>query len=405
MAADQPAPAAEPACPGCVARDRKTAELEARLARLQAIARSGKRQAAPFSKGPPKPQPKTPGRKPGGDYGAHQRRQIPQHIDEALEAPLPPQCPFCSGPVNETGIAQQYQTEIPRKVIVRQFNVHIGQCSCCKKRVQGRHALQTSDALGACASQVGPDAQALAAQLNKEAGLSCGKVSRFFKAAFDLDLSRSGACRTVLRAARRCEPACQAIVRCVRRSPFIVPDETGWRIGGLGAWLHVAVGGGAAAYLVHRQRGCEAAVQLIGADYEGFLTHDGWPPHMRFTLACHQTCLGHLLRRAHELEEAACGKAVHFPRQIQAVLQESLAVRDARDAGLLTGSEAAERGEQLSGRMQQLTWRPQPDADNERFAGHLHLQEQQGTLFPFLRFENVDATNHKAEQAIRPATR
>ena len=168
--------------------------------------------------------------------------------------------------------------KIPRKVIVRQFNVHIGPCACCHKRVQGRHPLQTSDALGACASQVGPDAQALAVQLNKEAGLSHGKVSRFFKAAFELDLSRSGACRVMLRVAERCQGACQAIVRQVRQSPSIVPDETGWKVGGLLAWLHVAV-------------------ELIGADYDGFMTHDGWSPYMQFTNASHQTCLAHLLRR------------------------------------------------------------------------------------------------------------
>jgi transposase len=404
MDADPKTSAAESACPGCVARDRKIAELESRLAKLEALARAGKRQAAPFSKGPPKAEPRTPGRKAGDDYGVHRRRQIPRHIDEVLEAPLPRQCPFCSGSVQEIEIAPQYQTEIPRKVIVRQFNVHVGQCDCCKKRVQGRHALQTSDALGACASQIGPDAQALATQLNKDAGLSWGKVSRFFNAAFELDLSRSGACRTMLRVARRCEPAYHAIVQCVRRSPAIVPDETGWRLGGLPAWLHAAVGDAATAYLVHRRRGYDAAVQLIGPDYEGFLTHDGWAPYMRFILACHQTCLAHLLRRAHELEEAAPGKAVRFPRQIKAVLKESLAVRNARDAGVLTATEAGERGEQFSSRMQELTWRPRANTDNERFAGHLYRQQQQGTLFTFLSFENVDATNYKAEQAIRPAT-
>jgi len=156
-------------------RDRKIAELEARLAKLEALVRSGKRQAAPFSKGAPKSNPKPPGRKGGENYGEHHRRAVPARIDEVLEAPLPERCPFCSGEVLETEVAPQYQTEIPRTVIHRQINVHVGQCTCCKKRVQGRHPLQTSDALGACASQIGPDAQAFAVQLNKDAGLSHGK--------------------------------------------------------------------------------------------------------------------------------------------------------------------------------------------------------------------------------------
>ena len=51
-------------------KDRRIAELEARVAaleaQLEALARGAKRQAAPFSKGPPAAEPRRPGRKPGG---------------------------------------------------------------------------------------------------------------------------------------------------------------------------------------------------------------------------------------------------------------------------------------------------------------------------------------------------
>jgi transposase len=389
-------------CTGCAERDRRIADLEARIARLEALARGAKRQAAPFSKGPPKSDPKPPGRKSGEDYGTHHRRALPSRIDEVLEAPLPEHCPYCSGEVVQTEVTQQYQTEIPRRVINRQFNVCVGECCNCHRRVQGRHPLQTSDALGAAASQIGPDAQALAVQLNKEAGLSHGKVKRFFKAAFDLEMGRATPCRVMLRAAQRCEAVYKVIVRRVQQSPFIVPDETGWRIGGVLAWLHVAVGIDATAYLVHLQRGYEAMVELIGEDYEGFLTHDGWSPYMRFIYAIHQACLGHLLRRSHELEESAIGGAVHFPRRVKAILKDALAVRDQRDVGELTMQQAIEKAKVLTRQMIELTCRPRTNAENERFAKHLwNLQE---SLFTFLEFEDVDATNHKAEQAIRPAT-
>jgi transposase len=390
-----------PGCAGCIERDRRIADLEARIAKLEALVRGTKRQAAPFSKGSPKSDPKRPGRKSGENYGTHHRRALPPRIDEVLEAPLPQQCP-CGGVVIETEVVQQYQTEIPREVIYRQINVHVGKCCKCRGRVQGRHPLQTSDALGAAANQIGPDAQALAVQLNKEAGLSHGKVKRVFKAAFNLDMGRATSCRTMLRAAERCEPVYQVIVRRVQQSPFIVPDETGWRIGGVLAWLHVAVGIDATAYLVHFQRGYEAMVELIGADYEGFLTHDGWSPYMQFIHAIHQACLAHLLRRAHELEEAAVGGAVHFPRQVKEILKDALAVRDQRDAGELTMQQAIEQAKVLTQQMIELTCRPRDNAENERFAKHLwNLQD---SLFTFLQFKGVDATNHKAEQAIRPAT-
>ena len=165
----------EPACPGCQALQRRVAELEAQVEHLTRLLeqqqRAGKRQAAPFAKGLPKPNPKKPGRKAGKDYGSKAHRPPPEHIDEVYEAPLPDACSDCGGPVEETHVDQQYQVEIPRRAIHRQFNIHVGCCRQCHRRIQGRHTLQTSDALGAAASQLGPDAQATVVELNKQAGL------------------------------------------------------------------------------------------------------------------------------------------------------------------------------------------------------------------------------------------
>lgn len=398
-------------CPGCAQRDRKIAELEAvikdlksRMEKLEAGTRAAKRQAAPFSKGPPKVDPKRPGRKSGPEHGIHLHREVPPHIDETYEAPLPGCCsdPNCPGHVHETEVVQQYQTEIPRKPISRQFNIHVGECDVCHRRVQGRHPLQTSDALGAAASQIGPDAQATIVLLNKDAGLSHGKIQRFFQAVYGLELSRAAVCRIMLRAASRCEPTYQAIIQRLRLSAFIVPDETGWRVGGLLAWLHVAVGDIVTAYLIHRKRGYEGAVELIGEDYEGFLIHDGWSAYEGFIYAIHQTCLGHLLRRSKELEESSKGIAARFPHQIKAVLKAALAVRDQRDAGQITSAQAIEQAGVLSRQIIDLVAPPKTNTENERFAKHLwRLQDY---LLTFLEFPGVDATNHKAEQAIRPST-
>lgn len=398
----QPTNDQTPACPGCAARDRKIASLEARISTLETVARAGKRQAAPFSKGPPKADPKKPGRKSGPEHGTHHRREAPETIDEVHEAALPDRCPGCGGAVRETSVEQQYQTEIPRKVIHRQFNVHVGYCACCDQRVQGRHPLQTSDALGAAANQIGPDAQALGVLLNKEAGLSHGKIKRFFHAAFDLTLGRATPCRVMLRAAERCGDAHQAIVRRVQSSPTIVPDETGWRIGGHSAWLHVAVGVDATAYLVDFRRGFVAAVKLIGADYAGDMTHDGWKPYLRFENATHQTCVGHLLRRCHTLLEGARGGARIFPLRVKSLLQEGLAIRDQRDAGQLSIAQAAVEGLRLNGTMQDLLCRPRPIETHRVFGEHLWTNRDH--LFVFLDKPGIDATNYRAEQAIRPST-
>jgi transposase len=62
--------------------------------------------------------------------------------------------------------------------VICRYEVHIGRCQVCHRRVQPRHPEQTSDALGAAAVQLGPRAVALAAWLSKGLGLSAGKVAR-----------------------------------------------------------------------------------------------------------------------------------------------------------------------------------------------------------------------------------
>jgi transposase len=401
-------------CPRCVELERRIARLEAEMAQLKAhnqrltqlleqSQRTNKRQAAPFSKGAPKANPKPPGRKPGKDYGkpAFRSAPPPRKIDETHEAVLPARCPGCGGAVHETHTACQYQVEIPRKPIHRKFNVHIGECICCRQRVQGRHPLQTSDALGAAASQLGPDLQALIVQLNKDAGLSHGKIKRLMKTLFDIELSRGGVVQAMLRSARRCQSVYQRLLAAMPHQKAVTPDETGWRIGGLPAWLHAFVTSKLTVYVIDRQRGGEVAERVLGWDYAGAMIHDGWSPYDRFWRAIHQQCLAHLLRRCAEMIEAATAGAVRFPRQIKALLKDALHLRDRHEAG-----EVGDHGLTVSrGRLEKrldrlLRWTRTNDA-NERLAKHLDKHRHQ--LFTFLRHPGLDATNYRGEQAIRPA--
>ncbi len=195
---------------------------------LEQTRRAGKRQAAPFSKGAPKRQPRRPGRRPGRAYGRHARRSVPTHVDEVITVPLPAHCPHCAGVVEPVGIAPQYQTELPPvRPHVTRFDVHVGRCCHCRRRVQGRHPRQSSDAVGAAASQLGPRALALAADLNKGLGLSFGKVRRLFQTFFGITVSRAGVCRALHRVARVAQPTYAALGQWMRTHALVVTaDET-----------------------------------------------------------------------------------------------------------------------------------------------------------------------------------
>jgi transposase len=372
-------------------------ELEKKLA--EAL-RAQRRQAAPFSKGPPKEHPEPRGRKPGPDYGTKAYRPIPDRTDEIIPVALPDSC-VCGGRIRYDHTAQQFQVEIPKKPIHRRFDIEVGYCRYCGKRVQGRHPLQTSDAVGAAASQLGPDAQAMTALLKNKAGVSYGDVQAIFKDFFGISLSPGGAAQAVLRVARRAEAAYRGIGEVISRSRLLYPDETGWKVGGWLQWLWVFVGRTATFFVIRPSRGHDVLVQVLGARWSGRITHDGWSAYEFLKRAHHQQCLGHLIRRAKELLETATGAARRFPQAVLDLLGSSLALRDRRDAGVLSPHGLAVVKGRLEARLGRLLAPLPRQPLNRLFAKHLRNHERQ--LLPFLAFPGLEPTSCQADQAIRPA--
>jgi transposase len=393
-------------CPGCIERDRKIDELLKRVAdlekRLDDKERAGKRQAAPFSKGPPQDKPKTPGRKSGKKHGRHGHRPPPpqEAIDETLEAALPEVCPHCGGDIQEDDDAdEQFQTDIPTKAIRRKIRIHKGCCKKCGRRVRGRHPLQTSDATGAAASQVGPNAQASIVYLNKRCGLSCGKIADHLKEANGIDIKPSTATRIVLRAADKLRPVYEDIKESIKNAEVITPDETGWRKGGRPVWLHAWVSDQATCYVIDPHRSADALEKVIGLDYSGTLIHDGASTYDRFLEALHQQCVAHPLRRAHSLEQRLTGRDKLFPRQVINLLQAALASRDAYHQGKLDRADLEHAFARRCDDLYRLTAGPRQHPLNDTFAGHLYHHGPE--WFLFLLEPGQPATNYLAEQALR----
>ena len=304
--------------------------------------------------------------------------------------------------VQETHVAPQYQTEIPRTVIYRQFDVHVGMCEHCGQTVEGRHALQINAARGAAASQLGPNVHAVLAIMNKQLGLSHGKSVKLLGTLFEeLTIARGTSARSIARTAERCEPAYEQLRNDVRGSPQVVPDETGWRMGGRTAWLHAFVSQRETCYVIDPTRSGEPAEQLLGLDWSGTLVHDGWSVYDRFTQAAHQQCLAHLQRRCEELLETALAGAACLPRAVLELIDRAYALRRAWRGHRLSGDALADCGLGLACELEQLAQGRFTYEPNRRLAGHLLNHAMH--WFWFLIDPTIDATNYRGEQAIRPA--
>jgi len=374
-------------------------------AALEEARRAEKRQAAPFRKDKIVAEPKKPGRKPGKDYGTHVRRTVPADVPvtEQYEARLPEQCPHCDS-MNLASLGhtdEQFQTEIECRTVRRRFVVYRGCCLDCGMPLEGRHPLQTSTVTGAAREQLGAKAHALMSVLNKQMGLSHGKIAWLFEKVFRLKISRSTSVRSVERTGRRCEPAYEQIRRDVRAAEQVTPDETGWRVGGRKGWLHVFATRNTTCYEVDPTRSIAPAERLLGLDWSGRLVHDGWSVYDRFVNAIHQQCNTHLLHRCRELLEVARRGAVRFPRDLQALLQKGLATRDRYQQGAISEHGLLVAAGRLTTQLGRLVDGQFTHDGNRRLAHFVadHLDE----VFAYLRHPGMDATNYLGEQAVRPA--
>jgi transposase len=266
--------------------------------------------------------------------------------------------------------------------------------------VQGRHPLQTSDALGAAAVQLGPQAVAFAVLLNKRYGLAYGKIAALLRDRYGLTVTRGGLVQAIHRAARQAQPTYDHLCATVRGSPVVSVDETSWRVDAVLHWLWVWATAATTVYAILPGRGLAQAASVLGLDYPGVLQHDGWHSYRSFEAAAHQTCLAHLLRRCRALR-------LDYPRHpfvtaVKDLLQAALATRDAYRAGCVSAPGLAVARGQYLGRLGRLLER-RPSRHRPIALLQQHLVTEFAAIFSFLFDPTLDATNWRAEQALRPA--
>lgn len=198
--------------------------------------------------------------------------------------------------------------------------------------------------------------------------------------------------------AKDLEPTYAAILAAINEASVVTMDETGWRIGGLHAWLWTATTTTLTAFTVAEGRGFDDACRLVNELFDGTLIRDGWAPYLGYTKATHQSCVAHLLRRSPVMIETLPGHERGLARDVKDLLIDALGARN-----LDTAELRAAAAEDFTERLQLLLDSPAArlGADNVRLAKH--LTRQGAAIFTFLANPDVEATNWRAEQAIRPA--
>ncbi len=374
--------------------------LEQQLAELQ---RSGKRQAAPFGRDKPKSEPKQAGRKPGQGPFRYRPAPAPEEVT-VTKTTLLAGCPRCGSELSDIKPQEQHVIDIPRiEPIITCYETESGWCERCRKRQRSRHPEQLSQAVGAAGVSVGPNALALSADLKHRLGLSYEKIEDFFQQTYGLRVSRSALCQADQRLAAKGLPVYEELINSLRLCAQVHADETGWRIGGLSAWLWVFTNKRLTLYTVESGRGHEVVVEMLGEEFRGTLISDCFSAydHKKFASWVKQKCIGHLLKDLSLMEEQKAGTALCFARDVAKVLRDALALRD--DKPQLSNGQFKWRASGIETQLNVLidSQRRFSDPDNRRFAKRLRKHRKH--LLRFLYHDGVDATNNQAERMLRPA--
>ena len=373
-------------------------------AEVEELKRTGKRQATPFARRHWVEHPKRPGRKAGKGRFVQRAKPSLMEVNETKVAELPC-CPECGGKLRQRREHEQFEIDLPKvEPWITRYLTFSGYCAHCRKRRRSWHPDQISRATGAAGSVVvGPRAKSLASDLKHRLGVSYAKVSEALNDSFGLQVCRSGWCRADRKLARTARPIYERLIELIRQCRVVHADETGWRIGTLSAWLWVFTNREITVYDIRANRSSDVVIDILGEKFKGILASDGFLAYDERRLSdwLKQKCVSHLLTDLKEMRESKTGRAVHFARQMTAVLQEALRLKSEKPT--LDPFTFAQRARTLETRLDQLIapTRRLTDQDNARFAKR--LRKHRPHLLRFLYVDSLEATNNQAERMLRPA--
>lgn len=382
-------------------------ELRSELDRLR---REGKRQAAPFSKGERKANPGKPGRKPGQGPFRYRTRPDPSEITEpAVFVPVSePACPDCGGTLREERVDLCWRTELPPlpRPEVTEYRISVARCNGCGKRVRGKHAEVAPDQVGATAHRLGPRLLAAVHVLHYGVGVPVRKVPLVLGELCGVEVTQSALTQAALRESERGAGSAYEEIRSqVPSAPAVYTDPTGWRVGGERAQLAVYDTDAASLYEILRHYTNEAVRRVITEAYPGVLIGDRARVFDARSLEAvrQQKCMSHVLRSLSEVVEKKKGRARDFGLRLQALLREAMRLASERQAGRMDADAYGSCAERVRSEVtRHLRDRRFRDPDNQRLLNELGRHHDRGNLLRFLEDHQVEATNNRAERALRP---
>ena len=317
--------------------------------------------------------------------------------------------------LEQEGVDVAYDTDIPAmpRPQVTEYRVQVCRCRGCGRRVRGRHAEVGADQYGASAHRVGRRVMAAAHVLHYGVGVPVRRVPSVLRALTGVELSQGAITQDALRRARGAVgDAYQRLRDSVRASRIVHTDDTGWRVGGEGAFLMALETDEATVYQVRARHRNEEVREVVPSEYGGVMVTDRGRSYDAQALSGvkQQKCLAHVLRSISEVVQTKRGRGRSFGKHLSGLLREAMELRQSYRRG--EASDYVAETERLRREVSyHLRDRPMPaldsdrgaDRDNGRLQNELGWHDDRGNLLRFLDDPDIEPTNNRAERALRGA--
>ena len=365
--------------------------------RTEELERSAARQAAPFrrkdkDRKPPDKHGK-PGRKPG--HPPVYRKEPPQ-IDDHVEVRLTG-CPRCGRQVTDVEACEQFIEDLPpTRPHVTRLVTYAGTCPRCGE-VRSTHPMQVSTATGAAKVHLGARALGLAALLNKHLGLTTRSTCRVLESLCGLRITPGGLAQAMHRVADKAKGSFLELLAGLRSQDTVYVDETSWWVSGP-RWLWTFTTPDRTIYRVEKSRGKDVVFDTLGAHFGGVLVSDCLASYEKLPFTM-QKCYAHHLKAIAQARDRKPEDQRVFFCELATMLRSAMTLGRLRND--LPPPEFARVRQHLETRADVLLNPTRSDPDEERIANR--LRKRRRWLFTFLDYPSVEATNNRAERALRPA--
>jgi transposase len=404
-----------PQCPGCRERDARIAELERRVAELEAIVRdllqrlganAGNSSIPPSANPPGAPAPvqkkkskRSPGAQPG--HPPHLRQLVPPERVNKTVRFIPKCCEHCdaalpkeAGPSDPSPSRHQV-AELPElTAIITEYQGHTRTCPDCGKLTKA------TIPAGIRAHSCGEKLTATLSYLVGCHHVSKRGIEEIVEDVFDAPIALGTVSALEQEMSAALESAHNEAIQAVREAPVKNVDETGWKQAGKKCWLWVAATQTVAAFLIHPRRNLAALTMLLGETIQGILISDRWGTYNQVPVWRRQVCWAHLKRDFQKcIDRGGPGKAIG-EGGLATVKKVFKAWHDFRGGGC-TRDELQDRVWPEAQRLIRLLERGCACADDTVAQFCENLLALGEALWLFMMEEDVEPTNNHAERVLR----